>query len=430
MNPAYESHELAVAVADLLAHPDDSSLPIEQPWWRQSLALGVPGIALLHVELAAAGLRPWQRAHHWLTAVTSGPITAGADSHPFHGAPALAHVLACAATHQPGVYAHALDGLDRAISADARRRVAAAHARIDAGELPALAEFDVIRGLAGIGAYLLRRPSAGDALHAVLEYLVRLTAPLHRDGEVLPGWWTGSGPNGRTDVRFPDGHSNNGLAHGIAGPLALLALAALRGVVIPGQLQAIATVCSWLDLWRSDTGTGPIWPYWITRAQLRADCPPTSAAQRPSWCYGTAGLAHTQQLAALATGDPVRRIAAGDALARALTDPGQLAATTGPSLCHGYAGLAHIANRVAADAPPGIAARLDARVPDLLSMIDPTGAGPRRTAVALIAAAPGPGLLEGAAGVALAALSCSTASTPASSWDSCLITARPTYPLT
>ncbi|MFG1661385.1 lanthionine synthetase LanC family protein [Micromonospora chersina] len=141
-------------------------------------------------------------------------------------------------------------------------------------------------------------------------------------------------------------------------------------------------------------------------------------------------MAHAQQLAALATGDPVRRIAAGDALARALTNPGQLAATTGPSLCHGYAGLAHIANRVAADAPPDIAARLDARVPDLLSMIDPTGAGPRRTAAALIAAAPGPGLLEGAAGVALAAMSCSTASTPASSWDSCLITARPTYPLT
>ncbi|MEW2330595.1 lanthionine synthetase C family protein [Micromonospora chersina] len=430
MNPAYESHELAVAVADLLAHPDDPSLPIEQSWWRQSLALGVPGIALLHVELAAAGLRPWQRAHHWLTAATSGPTTTGPDSHPFHGAPAVAHVLTCAVAHRPGSYARALDRLDTAIAADARRRVAAAHARIDAGELPALAEFDVIRGLAGIGAYLLRRASVGEALRAVLDYLIRLTAPLHCDGEVLPGWWTGSGPNGRTDARFPGGHSNNGLAHGIAGPLALLALAALRGVVIPGQLAAIATVCSWLDRWRSDTGTGPIWPYWITRAQLRADRPPTPAAQRPSWCYGTAGLAYAQQLAALATGDPVRRVTAADALARALTDPGQLAATTDPSLCHGYAGLAHIAHRVAADAPPGIAARLGARVPDLLSMIDPTDAGPRPTAAALIAATPGPGLLEGAAGVALAALSCSTASTPASSWDSCLITARPTSPLT
>ncbi|MBQ1019839.1 lanthionine synthetase C family protein [Micromonospora sp. D93] len=430
MSLAYESHELAVAVADLLADPDDPSLPIHQPWWRQSLALGVPGIALLHVELAAAGLRPWQRARHWLTAATGGPVTAGADSHSFHGAPALAHVLACAATHQPGSYARALDGLDTAIAADTRRRVAAAHARIDAGELPALAEFDAIRGLTGIGVYLLRRPSGGEELRDVLGYLVRLTTPLHRDGEMLPGWWTGTGPNGRTDARFPGGHGNTGMAHGIAGPLALLALAALQGVVVEGQLAAIATVCSWLDRWRSKTDAGRSWPYWITRPQLRAGRAPAPGTQRPSWCYGTAGVARAQQLAALATDDAARRVAAEDTLTRALTDPRQLAATTDSSLCHGYAGLAHIAHRVAADAVPGNTARLDARVPHLLSLIDSAGGGPRRTAAALIGDAPGPGLLDGAAGVALAALSCSTASTPNSSWDSCLLTVRPAHPLT
>ncbi|WP_231933494.1 lanthionine synthetase C family protein [Micromonospora coxensis] len=382
------------------------------------------------MELAAAGLRPWQRAHYWLTAATSGPVTVGADSHPFHGAPALAHVLACANTYQPGSYARALDHLDTAIAADTGHRVAAAHARIDAGELPALAEFDAIRGLTGIGAYLLRRPAGGEELRAVLEYLVRLTCPLHRDGEVLPGWWTSSGPNGRADDRFPGGHGNTGMAHGIAGPLALLALAALQGIVVQGQLTAIATVCSWLDQWRSNTDAGPVWPYWVTRPQLRAGRRSTPSVQRPSWCYGTAGLARAQQLAALAIGDPARRVAAGDALARALIDPRQLDATTDPSLCHGYAGLAHIAHRVAVDAPAGTAARLDARIPHLLSLIDPAAVGPRRTATALIGAAPGPGLLEGAAGVALAALTCSTVSTPGSSWDSCLLTVRPAHPLT
>lgn len=430
MSPAYESQELAVAVADLLTHPDDPSLPIHQPWWRQSLALGVPGIALLHVELAAAGLRPWQRARRWLAAATSGPVTVGADSHPFHGAPALAHVLATAATHRPGSYARALDGLDTAIVADARHRVAAAHARIDAGELPALAEFDAIRGLTGIGAYLLRRPSGGEELRAVLEYLVCLTTSLHRDGEVLPGWWTGSSPNGRADTRFPGGHGNTGMAHGIAGPLALLALAALRGVVVQDQLAAIASICSWLDRWRSNTNAGQVWPYWITRPQLRAGRSPAPSAQRPSWCYGAAGVARAQQLAALAIGDAARRVASEDTLTRALTDPRQLAATTDPSLCHGHAGLAHIAHRVAADAVPGNAARLEARVPHLLSLIDPANTGPRRTAAALIGDASGPGLLDGAAGVALAALSCSTASTPNSSWDSCLLTVRPAHPLT
>ncbi|SBT40509.1 lanthionine synthetase C family protein [Micromonospora narathiwatensis] len=430
MSAAYEGHQLAVAVADLLADPDAAGLPVHQPWWRQSLALGVPGIALLHVELAAAGLRPWQRAHHWLTAATSRPVTSGAHSHPFHGAPALAHVLACAAARQPGAYADALDGPDKAITADARRRVAAAHARIDAGKLPALAEFDAIRGLTGIGAYLLHRAAAGQELRAVLEYLVRLTQPLHRPGEVLPGWWAGSGPSGRPDARFPGGHGNNGMAHGIAGPMTLLALAALRGVVVDGQLAAIGTICSWLDRWRSETDAGPIWPYWITRPQLQANRAEVHRRQRPSWCYGTTGLARAQQLAALALNDPVRRTIAECALVRALADPQQLAATTDPSLCHGYAGLAHIARRAADDALPEVAARLNALVPRLLDMIDKEGAGPRRTAAALIAKAAGPGFLEGAAGVALAALSCRTAAVSNSSWDSCLLTARPTHPLT
>ena len=430
MSPAYEGHQLAVAVADLLAHPDAAGLPVHQPWWRQSLALGVPGIALLHVELAALGLRPRRRAHRWLAAATSRPVTAGTDSHPFHGAPALAHVLACAAAHQLGSYARALDSLDTAITADSRRRVAAAYARIDARELPALAEFDAIRGLTGIGAYLLRRAPDGRELRVVLEYLVRLTRPLHNGGEMLPGWWTITGPSGRADARFPGGHGNSGMAHGISGPLALLALAALRGVVVDGQLAAIGSICSWLDRWRSDTDAGPIWPYWIKRPQLQANRAAAQQAQRPSWCYGTAGLARAQQLAALAMDDPVRRAAAEGALVRALVDPQQLAATTDPSLCHGYAGLAHIAHRVAADALPDAGERLGALVPNLLDMIDPAGVGPRRTAAALIANAAGPGLLEGAAGVALAALSCSTASASNSSWDSCLLTALPTHPLT
>ncbi|MFD6608628.1 lanthionine synthetase C family protein [Micromonospora chalcea] len=428
MTLPYESHGLAVAVADLLARPDDPRLPIRQPWWRQSLALGVPGIALLHVELAAAGLRPWQRAHHWLTAATSGPVTAGADSYPFHGAPALAHVFACAAAHQPGAYARALDDLDRAIAADARRRVAAAHARIDVRELPALAEFDAIRGLAGVGAYLLRRAPDGEELPAVLGYLVRLTQPLHVGGEALPGWWAGNGPAGRADSRFPGGHGNNGVAHGIAGPLALLALAALRDVVVDGQTAAIARICAWFDRWRHDSKPGPLWPYWITKRQLRADRAEAHRAQRPSWCYGTAGLARAQQLAALALNDRVRRAAAEDALVRALADPRQLAGATDPSLCHGHAGLAHIAHRVAADAPPDTARQLRASVPRLLGSLDPHDAGPRRTAAALVAA--GPGLLEGAAGVALAALSCSNAAALTSSWDACLLTAPVTYPQT
>lgn len=180
MTDDHPAAAFAEAVADRLAHPDTVAGPsTAQPWWRQSLAHGAPGIALLHIERAAVGLAPWQRAHDWLTYATRAPLTAGADSHLFHGAPALAHVLACAAAARPGSYEKALEGLDRVITADVRRRAGFAQARITAGRLPALAEFDVIRGLTGVGSYLLRRDPGGEVVRAVLEYMVRLTEPLN-----------------------------------------------------------------------------------------------------------------------------------------------------------------------------------------------------------------------------------------------------------
>jgi hypothetical protein len=421
----HPARDLASVIGARLAHPAAApSGPIAQPWWQQSLAHGIPGIALLHIELAAAGLGPWQRAHDWLTAATRKPVTSGPDSHPYYGAPALAHALACAAGQLPGACHRALDTLDRQIATDTSRRLAAAHRRIDRGRLPALAEFDALQGLAGYGSYLLRRDPGSDAVHAVLEYLVRLTDPVTTGGETLPGWWTPSGPSGRADTRFPGGHANSGLAHGICGVLSLLSLATLRGTTVPGQPGAIRTICAWLDRWHTDTGHGPAWPYWVTRAGLRTGHLTPRGPLRPSWCYGTAGLARSQQLAALALRDTGRQLMAENALTAALADPAQLAATTDISLCHGFAGLAHVAARAAADALPQTGSRLRALIPALLHAVHPLGSDARHAAATLLAApGRGPGFLDGAAGIALAVLSPSSSAPPRSSWDACLLIA-------
>jgi hypothetical protein len=424
MMKKHPAAKLAEAIADHLAHPDSITGPMtSRPWWRQSLAHGAPGIALLHIERAAAGLGPWQRAHDWLAHTARAPLTTGADSHLFYGAPALAHALACATVKRPDSYSRALHRLDRAIADDARRRVVFAHNRIDAGRLPALAEFDVIRGLTGIGAYLLRRDPGNQVIRCVLKYLVRLTEPIPLDGETLPGWWTAASPNGRAHDRFAGGHGNFGLAHGIAGPLALLALAAQNGVTVARHAEAIERICGWLDHWRADTPAGPVWPYWINRSQLRARHRDMSGPQRPSWCYGTAGLARAQQLAALATGDSARRAMAETALIQALADPAQRAATGDRSLCHGYAGLAHIAVRAAADATSGATERLHRLIGDLLDFVQPTDIDPDHTAAALLNEVEcGPGFLEGATGVALAVLAPGATTTlPRSGWDTCLL---------
>lgn len=419
---AHPALSLVDAVASQLADPD--RVPLGRQEHRQHLAYGPPGIALLHIERAALGLGSWQRAHDWLAAASRQPLTSGPDSHPFYGVPAFAHALACAADHLPGSYQRAQDTMDRQVTADVGRRLDAAHRRIDAGRLPQLAEFDTIRGLTGYGAYLLRRNPGSSTMRAVLDYCVHLTEPITSHGETLPGWWTETGPSGSPDERFPGGHANTGMAHGIGGVLALLALAARNGALADEHHATLRTILAWLDRWQEKTGRRPVWPYWVTQGELRSGRLAPSVPRRPSWCYGTAGLARAQQLAALALGDTGRQIDAENALVAALTDPDQLKATTDNGLCHGFAGLAHVAARVADDAHPSTGAQLRAAIPALLAAVNPPGTDPELLATALIQGEEqGPGLLDGAVGTALALLASSTAAPPRSAWDACLLIA-------
>ncbi len=417
--------EVAHAVSDLLAAPGSALVSRRMAAVdRQQLAYGLPGIALLHIERAAAGLSPWQRAHDWLAAASCQPFTSGPDSHPYYGAPAFAHVLACAADHLPGSYQRVLETLDRQVTADICRRFLTAHRRMDNGLLPELAEFDAIRGLSGYGAYLLHRNPGSAAVRTVLDYCVRLTEAINHEGETLPGWWVETGPSGRPDVRYPGGHANTGVAHGIGGVLALLALAARYGTLADGHHDAMRTILAWLDRWKEETGRGAVWPYWVTRAELREGHLAPSAPRRPSWCYGTAGLARAQQLAALALGDSGRQVEAENALVAALTDPAQINATTDNGLCHGFAGLAHVAARTAADAGPSTAGRLRATIPALLNEVCPPTSDPADAALAMVHDKQGgSGFLNGASGIALALQAATTAAPPRSSWDTCLLIA-------
>ncbi|RKN47224.1 lanthionine synthetase C family protein [Streptomyces hoynatensis] len=291
----------------------------------QDLSEGALGMALLHIErgdLAAARNR--------LTQAVAGGVSAGSNASLFHGAPALEFVLSRAGHAGRDVR----DAVDRIVDA----RLTAARRRQASGALPHLAECDLIRGLTGLGALLLTRGTASPLLEEVLAYLVSLSRPVHIDGRALPGWWSTAGP---ADEEVNGGHGNNGVAHGIAGPLALLSLAVRHGARVPGQGDAIGVFSRWLDRYGCR--------YWITRDQLAAPEPPEPAPARPSWCYGELGIARAQQLAALAQGDPARRLAAEDTVVRTLSDPARLGRITDASLCHGWAGLLTVARAVAAD---------------------------------------------------------------------------------
>lgn len=396
-------------LTDQLANQLTTPMPpaADEFWQVQSLSRGTAGIALLHIERARARAETWTSAHTWVKAATADSVIDSDEASLYLGAPAICAMLHAAADQIPA-YAAALTKIFPTVIASAHRRVDAALTRINRREAATFDEYDLFRGLTGIGRLLLEQESGNDVLGRILDYLVRLTHPLHIDGTTLPGWWVSHDPDPKLPT--PGGHANFGLAHGISGPLALLATTQRRGVTVPGQSEAIERICAYLDGWRHDSDSGSWWPQWITRAQLNAEALHQHGPPRPSWCYGTPGIGRTQQLAALALADTARQRMAEQTVAACLSDPAQLALISDAGLCHGWAGLYQTAWRTAHDAlSPAISIQLTHLAHQLTQHIDISATGEDA------------GFLTGAAGLGLALHTARRNAAPLSGWDSWLL---------
>ena len=413
--PAPTALAAAAAVADRLTEPRTgrSSDGRARP---QSLAGGAVGIALLHIERALSGHGDEKTAHRWLSFAVSEPLSTGANANLFHGAPALGLVLHAAAA-TTSRYRRPLAAVDDQVVALTRSRLAAAGARIDRGDGLPMREFDLIHGLTGLGVYHLHRHPAHPVTRDVLAYLVRLTHhPLltgndvRRGNHSLPPWWLPVGLTGEPDpTRYPHGHGNLGVSHGISAVIALVSLAVLQDLNVPGGRDAIAVLCAWTDQWRQDTDAGAWWPGYLTIDHLRYGID-RSQQPRPSWCYGIAGTARAQQLAGQALADPVRQHTAEMAILAVLRDPAQRELLSDIGLCHGKAGLMHAGWRMAADA----------RNPDLVGALSDITA---QLTIQVSGSTGDSEFMDGAAGAALALQTAGTGTAPASCWDAFLLLA-------
>ncbi|MFG1796342.1 lanthionine synthetase C family protein [Nocardia sp. NPDC049149] len=318
-------------------------------------------------------------------------------------------------------YRRLLDSVDGPICASAGG-LGDAVTRTPAG-LP-FAAFDVISGMAGMGAYLLCRrgePRVDTALRAVLTGLVALCG--EKDG--LPNWhtpFTAMVPDTPMSRSYPNGVLNCGLAHGIPGPLAVLSLAESIGVCVAGQQEAIERVARWLVDHRADDEWGPNWPTGVGIP----DATGVIAAYGPThnaWCYGSPGVARALWLAGTVLSDKQLCDIAVDTMTAVYRRPAdERRIDASPGLCHGVAGLLQITLRFAHDT--GAAVFTDAATAltgQLVQMFQTQ----RRYGYAAIAetgpATDDPGLLDGAAGVALALLAAATDVPP--SWDRTLLLA-------
>jgi lantibiotic biosynthesis protein len=380
--------------------------------WHQDLGCGAAGLALVHIARARIYDLPRCSTSCRIKAMTAKPITANAAASLFHGAPAVAYVLR---TGTDPAYAAMLAKLDMSIDDLTELKMSAVFERMARGELTQPSEYDLISGLTGLGLYhLLRYGSERRGMaEAVLELLVALTEPICRHGESLPGLWSATGPTGLADPSWPDGHLNLGMAHGVAGVLALLSGAMRRGVQVAGQDKAIIELCAIFDRYRRGCADQPWWPAMVSFDEYKHGSASHGRQGRPSWCYGTPGQARAQQLAGLVLNDYTRVRMAEHALAGCVHDRQAADQLTDASLCHGWAGVVQTLRRACHDAldpqPLHEALRIAQRsLEGHLARVGPPQAD---------------GLLEGRSGVRLAQDDSPGAVGEFPQWDACLLLA-------
>jgi len=289
-------------------------------------------------------------------------------------------------------------------------------------------EFDVISGLSGIGAYLLcrhREPAAGIALANAVEALTSLVT---RE-QTPPSWHT---PvqflyDDAAKQTYPHGNLNCGLAHGVPGILAFLSLVRLSGLTFSRLDDAIRAIADWLGENRFDDDWGTNWP---TAVPLEAVATATGSSalrqtdaakapggpSRTAWCYGSPGIARALWLAGRALDRPDYRELATSAMEAVFRRPIPVRMIDSPTFCHGVAGLLAIALRFAIDTrEPKFIEASQRLAHQLLDSFQPDSLLGFRNIEYRGNQTDQPGLLEGAAGVAIVLLAASTGVDP--EWD-------------
>lgn len=277
-------------------------------------------------------------------------------------------------------------------------------------------DYDVISGLAGIGAYLLLRDRAisGAAVTKILEHLQFLGT--YEGGQLRYFMPPESQPTEMHLRRNPCGATDCGLAHGVPGPLSFLALARYQGFGTPETDKTLRRLSAWTLAQRFDDDWGMTWP---------ASVPPDGktggfAWSRAGWCYGSPGVASALWLAGSVLSDCEIQSLALSALHAVYNRPPGARGLTSPILCHGTAGLLQIVLRFLNRSEEEFLQKLASELTQqLLDSYDPTSTVGFHDIDSSGSHVDNPGLLEGAAGIALTLLAAANATEPA--WDRMLL---------
>lgn len=397
-------------IAERLLNPGAVTSAVPEPD-AASLCHGLAGTALLHARLSVVDDTFAQAAErHWSTAAQHLKKRPVSFSGIQGGQGALAASLIVGTPYLPEPDRHHDFVARSAAWLSARASDLARHYHDTA--VPSWHIYDTITGLSGIGRVLLTAHRSGHqhVEPGLIAALTTLTVILTPTEGPRPGWHLPAAAHPPAMKVHPSGISDTGMAHGVAGPLSLLANAAKAGWTAPGQAEAIRHAAAWLLRWRRTDGR---WPPHVTGDELDHHAPPIATGRCDAWCYGTPGVARALTFAGQALSDNTLIASADAALMSLAARAPHDWDVQGPTLCHGHAGVlqsAPAASQLANSAAKALAECFD---PATRFGFQHHERHQRHD---------NPGLLTGAAGAALALADSACLSTPANPirWDQLL----------
>lgn len=405
---------VALEVATRLSDPErvrtaadfamrQSQLPQPMQWHSVSLAQGDCGLAVAMAAFDTAFPDgAWDRAGKQYLEHAVLALKANSSRGPslFSGAAGVAfaaHLLSRSGTR----YTRLLQSLDGLVAT----ALANLSSRIRSGDPMPVAVFDLISGLSGVCAYATARRSASQEFEASLQGAIDALCDLALDDARPPLWSTPHRYIGRDADAYPFGNLNFGLAHGIPGMLAVLAIYSLNGGLTPRLDQAIAHIISILKRYSLQDQWGMQWPAAIALTNEHgelAEAQPT----RNAWCYGVPGIARALWLGGAAVADEDAKQISVQSLKDVFARPKWARNIDSPSICHGISGLLMVAHSFELDGyGDEFEPYVDMLIGEIIDDFDEASMLGFRSIEMGTNRVDQPGLLDGAAGIAATLLS-------------------------
>ena len=204
---------------------------------------------------------------------------------------------------------------------------------------------EFIYGLAGTLRYTLSqkyRPMRRVSEQIVTALVARSQAK-NILGHVVPGWhYYPDAMEMEYMTDKPDhGVINYGLSHGMAGPLAALAMAYGKGIRVEGLEDAVQGLFS---IYRQGAYAVDGIPHWPGRIPIEdyIEETPHKHPRQQSWCYGSLGILQAMHNAAKQMGYEKEEDYATEALIKIADLPIPDYLLHAPIICHGYAGTVSV----------------------------------------------------------------------------------------